>query len=137
MLFGPGEAQRWLMEHVYPEEGGESDPTTMAQVQAAMELLSGVRGNAVFMLHVEGWSDDEVARYLARYQLLSEARAYKALEFLKSPLWRAYTFTYIYGKQILLPLLHGNDRQAVFLRFLTEQITPSQLVAWAGEGNLS
>ena len=45
------------------------------------------------------------------------------------PLWRAYIFTYLYGKRLMRPLLQGPDRLAVFRRFLTEQVTPSQLAA--------
>jgi hypothetical protein len=132
MLFGPGEAHVWLAQHVYPQVGIESDAATMTQTQQAASLLAGVRGNAVFMLHVDGRSDDDVARYLIQYSLISEARARKALEFLKSPLWRAYTFTYLYGKQLLQPLLQGEDRLTVFRRLLTEQVYPSLLVEWAG-----
>lgn len=132
MVFAPGEAKQWLAESVYPEAGIEPETAGDQELlNRAAELLAGVRGNAVFMLHAEGRSDEEVVKYLSRYALMPEARARKAMEFLKSPLWRAYTFTYFYGKKLMMPLLQGPDRLAVFRRLLTEQVYPSLLVQWA------
>jgi hypothetical protein len=133
MVFAPGEARRWLAEEVYPEAGvAPVSAGDQELLNRAAELLAGVRGNAVFMLHAEGRPDEEVVRYMSRYALLPEARARKALEFLKSPLWRAYAFTYFYGKRLMQPLLQGPDRLTVFHRLLTEQVYPSLLVEWAG-----
>jgi hypothetical protein len=130
MIFGPGEMGRWLAEEIYPAAGIEPDGADMDLLARATELLAGVRGNAVFMLHAHGQSDDEVVRYLMRYLLLPEDRARKSLEFLKSPLWRSYTFTYFYGKRLMKPLLQGADRLAIFRRLLTEQTYPSLLSEW-------
>ncbi len=127
-IFAPGEARAWLRAHVYPRAGLAVDDVDEAKLEQAEALLRGVRGNAVFLLHEDGHSDDEVAAYLTRYSLLNATRARKALEFLKSPLWRAYTFTYFYGRDLMLPLLQGADRQAVFRRLLTEQVYPSLLL---------
>jgi hypothetical protein len=130
MIFAPGETHSWLREHVYPQAGIDLGDVDDEVVSRADRMLSGVRGNAVFLLHEDGRSDDEVVAYLQQYGLLSEVRARKALDFLKSPLWRAYTFTYYYGRRLMLPLLQGDDRQAVFRRILTEQVYPSLLVEW-------
>ena len=129
-IFAPGEASAWLRAHVYPKVGLAVDAVDEAKLEQAEAMLRGVRGNAVFLLHEDGRSDDEVAAYLMRYSLLNEARARKALEFLKSPLWRAYTFTYFYGRDLMLPLLQGGDRHAMFRRLLTEQVYPSLLAEW-------
>ncbi|MCW5852635.1 MAG: hypothetical protein KIT87_21365 [Anaerolineae bacterium] len=129
-IFAPGEAHAWLRAHVYPMVGLTLDDVDEARVEQAEAMLRGVRGNAVFLLHEDGRSDDEVVAYLMRYSLLNEQRALKALEFLKSPLWRAYTFTYFYGRDLILPLLQGGDRRAVFGRLLTEQVYPSLLAKW-------
>lgn len=131
MLFAPGEARAWVEQHIYPVVGLAPDDVDAEALRRAGEMLAGVRGNAVFLLHVDGRSDDDVAAYLMRYSLLNEARARKALEFLKSPLWRAYAFTYIEGRRLMQPLLQGPDRHAVFHRLLTEPVYPSLLVEWA------
>ncbi|HWI51917.1 MAG TPA: hypothetical protein VNT01_07235 [Symbiobacteriaceae bacterium] len=131
MIFGQSEARTWLSDQLYPAAGIEAVYEDQAKLNRAAELLAGVRGNAVFMLHAEGRPDDEVVRYLVRYGLMPEDRARKAMSFLKSPLWRAYTFTYFYGKRLMLPLLQGEDRLQVFRRLLTEQVYPSLLLEWA------
>ncbi|HYG57080.1 MAG TPA: hypothetical protein VD902_03330 [Symbiobacteriaceae bacterium] len=131
MIFEPGEAKRWLADEVLPEAGMEPEAADGAKLNRAAELLAGVRGNAVIMLHAEGRPAEEVVQYLMQYTLLPEERARKSMQFLQSPLWRAYTFTYYYGRRLMLPLLQGPDRLSVFRRLLTEQIYPSQLLEMA------
>jgi hypothetical protein len=67
---------------------------------------------------------------MERWALYQPREARKQLEFLQSPLWRAYIFTYIYGRQLLAPLLSGADRFAVFERVATQPVYPSLLAAW-------
>lgn len=131
MIFQSGEARSWLSQEVYPVAGIEAEYADQARLNRATELLAGVRGNAVFMLHAEGRPDEEVVGYLQRFGLMPEDRARKSLSFLKSPLWRAYTFTYFYGRRLMLPLLQAEDRLQIFRRLLTEQVYPSLLVEWA------
>ncbi len=131
MLFAPGEAERWLAEHIYPLAGISPDGADLAKVNRASGLMAGARGNAAFMLHEEGRPEDEVVQYLMKYTLVPEERARKSLQFIKSPLWRAYIFTYFYGKRLTHPLVQGSDRLATFRRLLTEQVYPSLLVEWA------
>jgi hypothetical protein len=133
MIFPSAEAREWLGREVYAPAGIDTAaaPGDYSLMSRAAELLAGVRGNAVIMLHAEGRPADEVVRYLMRYGLMPEDRARKAMGFLQSPLWRAYTFTYFYGRRLMLPLLQGEDRLTVFRRLLTEQVYPSMLLEWA------
>jgi hypothetical protein len=126
MVFTPDEAEQWAAEHLYPEASIESAPGDMVKLFKASELLEAIEGNAAFMLN-EGHPDEEVKQYLMKYKMLPDEHAQKALEFLKSPFHEAYVFTYYYGKQLMHPWLQGPDRNAVFLRFLTEQLCPSDL----------
>jgi len=89
--------------------------------------MAGIDGNARFMLS-EGRSDEEVKQYVAKYAMLPDEYAQKSVEFLKDPFHEAYIFTYFYGRQLMKPWLEGSDKQAVFKRFLTEQLCPSDLV---------
>jgi len=131
MIFAPGEAERWLEEHIYPLAGITPDGADQAKLSRAAGLVAGVRGNACFMLHEEGRPEDEVVQYLMKYSLLPEDRARKSLQFLKSPLWRSYTFTYFYGKRLMRPLVQAKGGLTNFHRLLTEQVYPSMLVEWA------
>lgn len=127
VIFSPKESNAWLTDTILPQVGITPLPGDLTKIKQAQKLLRGVQSNVAFMLHVDGCSDDEAVAYLMRYALISEVRSRKSLEFLKSPLWRAYTFTYFYGYNMMRPMLQGDDRQAVFRRLLTEQVYPSLL----------
>jgi hypothetical protein len=83
------------------------------------------------MLHDEHRDPDEVAAFLRRWLLLDDARARQMLRFLSSPLWRAYTSTYVEGYRLLRQWL--DDRPAGvslverFGRLLDEPLIPSAL----------
>ena len=53
------------------------------------------------MLHDEHRDVDDVVAFLQRWLLTSETRARQSLRFLSSPLWRAYTSTYVEGYRLL------------------------------------
>ncbi len=85
------------------------------------------------MLHDEHRDVDEVAAYLQRWLLVDDTRARQMLKFLSSPLWRAYTSTYVEGYRLLRGWL--DDRPAGvglterFGRLLDEPLIPSSLRA--------
>ena len=76
----------------------------------------------------QGRPDIEVMGYMQKYMLISDEEAPKCLEFLKVPFQETYVFTYFYGKQLMEPWVQGPDRLQVFRRFLTEEITPTDLL---------
>ncbi len=127
MIFTPGEQQQWLAEQIYPAVGIQPLPVDWAKLRDVFDLLHGVRGNAVFLLR-EGRPDREVKQYLMRYYMTNDEVAAKMLNYLKRPFREAYVFTYFRGRQLMQPWLQGADRLAVFRRFLTEQLYPSELV---------
>lgn len=127
MIFTPTEAEQWSAEYLYPEAGIEPASVDMEKLYRAGELMAGIDGNARFILS-EGRPDEEVKQYLVKYWLLPEEYAQKSIDFLKDPFREAYIFTYFYGRQLMKPWLEGPDKQAVFKRFLTEQLCPSDLV---------
>ena len=85
------------------------------------------------MLHDEHRDADEVVAFLQRWLLVNDTRARQALRFLSSPLWRAYTSTYVEGYRLLRAWL--DDRPATetlthrFGRLLDEPLIPSTLRA--------
>ena len=133
MVFAPGEAQRWLAEHVYPEVGVEAEPVDETVIKLIDDLFWVSRTNAIFMLHEEGRSTDEAVRYLMSHTQETEQRARRSLGMLTSPLYRTYLFTYSEGRRLMAPLLRGENRLDVFRRLLTEQVYPSLLAegAWS------
>jgi len=83
------------------------------------------------MLHDEHRDPDQVAAYLSRWLLVDDARARQMLRFLASPLWRAYTSTYVEGYRLLREWLdaapQAASRTARFARLLDEPLSPCAL----------
>ncbi len=102
-------------------------------IDEAERKLEGISGNAAFLLHDRGASDDEVVAYIQRYRLATPEEARKTLSFLKAARNRSYIFTYRYGGELLDALFAAHsDRDAWFARLLTEPVTPGQIRGWIG-----
>lgn len=126
MIFSEGEAEQWLVEHLYQPLQKDVDATVLLRLRQVSQILGSVWDNAALLLD-EGRSDQEVAQYFTKFMLLAEDRAAQMVTHLKHPIWGRYELTYANGQKLMRPWLRGSDRLAVFRRFLTEQFTPSQL----------
>lgn len=92
--------------------------------------LSAIRGNAAILRHGDGWSHDQVLRYLEEVGRLPTARAEGVLAFIEAPLWRTYAFVYAEGETMVrrwLEVVPAADRPARFGRLLREALTPGML----------
>jgi hypothetical protein len=128
---GPGWG-RWAQE-IYADLGLRFDGERAEALAAARAELADVRQDAALMLHDEHRDADEVAAYLQRWLLINDSRARQSLRFLSSPLWRAYTSTYIEGYRLLRAWLDdrpdGVGLTERFTRLLDEPLIPSSLRA--------
>jgi len=130
---GPGWG-RWASE-IYADLGLRFDGERAGALSEASAALAEVRQDAALMLHDEHRDVDEVAGYLQRWLLVDDVRSRQMLKFLSSPLWRAYTSTYVEGYRLLRAWL--DDRPAGvglterFGRLLDEPLIPSSLRAEA------
>lgn len=122
----------WAAE-IYADLGLRFDGERAEAVSQATAALADVRQDAALMLHDEHRDVDDVVAYLKRWLLVNDQRARQMLRFLSSPLWRAYTSTYVEGYRLLRAWL--DDRPAEvsltdrFGRLLDEALIPSSLVA--------
>jgi hypothetical protein len=120
----------WAQE-IYADLGLAFDGEKAQQLSAASGQLISVRQDAALMLHDEGRSHDDVAGFLERWSLSTPERARQSLRFLSSPLWRAYTSTYVEGYRLLGGWLDQAatpaDRTDRFRRLLDEPLVPSSL----------
>lgn len=128
---GPGWGA-WAAE-IYADLGLQFDGARAEAVSEAAAALADVRQDAALMLHDEHRDADEVADYLRRWLLVTDDRARQSLRFLSSPLWRAYTSTYVEGYRLLRGWLDAAPPGVVlterFGRLLDEPLTPSTLRA--------
>ncbi|MHA3019842.1 DUF885 domain-containing protein [Mycobacterium sp. BMJ-28] len=122
----------WAAE-IYADLGLRFDGERAAAVSEASAALADVRQDAALMLHDEHRDVDEVVAYLSTWLLTTETRARQMLKFLSSPLWRAYTSTYVEGYRLLRGWLDARPVEVSlterFGRLLDEPLIPSALRA--------
>ncbi len=122
----------WAAE-IYADLGLRFDGERAVAVSQASAALADVRQDAALMLHDEHRDVDDVVAFLQRWQLTSEPRARQSLKFLSSPLWRAYTSTYVEGYRLLRSWLDARPADVTlterFGRLLDEPLVPSALRA--------
>jgi hypothetical protein len=128
---GPGWGA-WAAE-IYADLGLRFDGERAEAVSAATTALADVRQDAALMLHDEHRDVDDVVAFLQRWLLVDESRARQMLRFLSSPLWRAYTSTYVEGYRLLRGWLDARPADVSltkrFGRLLDEPLIPSALRA--------
>ena len=127
MLFTQEEEQQWLAEQLYPRAGLQISPEEASWTSPIDKLWMSVQKNAALLLH-EGYAQQEVQQYFQQYLRLSAKEAEQFVSYLQRPFRQAYVFTYTAGADLMGPWLQGADRHTVFTRFLTEPITPSDLL---------
>jgi len=117
---------RWAQD-VFADLGLHFDGERAEAITNARAPLGLINQDAALLLHDRGASQDDVVAHLCRWGLVPEIRARKSLEFLTSPLWRAYTSTYAEGYRLLGAWLDAGDEQERFRRLLDEPLTPSAI----------
>jgi hypothetical protein len=129
VAIGPGWG-RWAAE-IYADLGLRFDGERAEAIGEASAALANVRQDAALMLHDEHRDADEVADFLRCWLLVDDARGRQMLRFLSSPLWRAYSSTYVEGYRLLRGWLDarpdGVNLSERFVRLLDEPLIPSAL----------
>ena len=128
-----GGSQGWGVwaTDIYADLGLRFDGERAEKVSEATAALADVRQDAALMLHDEHRDVDDVVDFLKRWLLVNDERARQMLRFLSSPLWRAYTSTYVEGYRLLRGWLDARpDGVTLTERFgtlLDEPLIPSSL----------
>src|SRR6478609_8395104 len=116
---------------IYADLGLAFDGERALAVSEAAAALADVRQDAALMLHDEHRDVDDVVEFLKRWLLVNDERARQMLRFLSSPLWRAYTSTYVEGYRLLRGWLEARPDDVSlterFGRLLDEPLIPSSL----------
>ncbi|MCP2261320.1 hypothetical protein LX15_005041 [Streptoalloteichus tenebrarius] len=126
IVFPGDEAQAWLTDNVLAAHGIEPDGSDFAAVHRAQNILFGVWANTA-LLAAEGRPDTELAAYLSRWALLSEAESGAALGTLRATGMALYVLSYFHGWRLLDSWLATPDRTTRVRRLLTEQLLPADL----------
>lgn len=130
-VFSDAELEDWFRSELLPRAGlAHIDARQLMAFFKVADKMSGLTGNAAFMLHDQKKSEDEVCAYLQKYGLLTEREARQSIKFISNPLYRSYTFTYHIGYDILKELFAKKDRDTYFKKLLEEPVTPGQIQEW-------
>ncbi|THF84874.1 hypothetical protein E7T09_19775 [Deinococcus sp. KSM4-11] len=125
------EELEWLAGDLAAYAGlNPDDVRAYVQASQAMEPLRSVNASAALLLHDEQRPAAEVLAFLETYGVLTPERARQSLRFISTPMFRAYTFTYSAGKELVGDFLKTGGPGA-FRRLLTEPLTPGRLRAEA------
>lgn len=120
----------WAAE-IYADLGLRFDGERAAAVSEASAALADVRQDAALMLHDEHRDADDVIEFMQRWLLTTPERARQSMRFLSSPLWRAYTSTYVEGYRLLRGWLDARPADVSlterFGTLLDEPLVPSSL----------
>ncbi|MFC3831490.1 MULTISPECIES: hypothetical protein [Deinococcus] len=106
------------------------DVRAYAHAARVMDRLRAVNASAALMLHEQQRPEAEVLTFLETYNLLTPERARQSLRFISNPTFRAYTFTYAAGRELVGDFLAAGGSGA-FGRLLREPLTPARLRAEA------
>jgi hypothetical protein len=121
----------WYRKEILPRAGmTHIDAARMMEIDRAAKQMSGLWGNAAFMLYEQKKGTNEITPYLQKYGLDSEQEAEHAIRFISDPLSRSYIFTYHIGRGLLEELFTHGARDKYFARLLEEPVTPSQIRQW-------
>jgi hypothetical protein len=136
IIFAEPELQAWLRDKFYPHVGAQcaADVERDRAIAEARRKLRPLGGNAAFLLHRDGASEQSVVEYVQRYGANTEKRARQLYRFISSPLSRSYIFTYHYGYKLLSRYVAAGDRVAHFRTLLEQPLTPSRVERWIGDG---
>jgi hypothetical protein len=117
---------------VLAELGLGFDGELAEAVEDAAGVLVRVRQDAALLLHAQRAPTEDVLGHLRRWLLVSDQRAGQILQFLRHPLWRAYTTTYVEGAALARRWWERDPRPERFRWLLDEPCTPAALRADAG-----
>lgn len=127
MIFPNDSHYAWNVEVLLPAAGlpveaGLAD--RLRRIDRAAAELRYVNGNAAILYHTGLITKAGAVDYMQTYGLATPERAAKSVSFFTHPLFRAYTFTYSVGYDLIAAT---DNPTATFGRLLTEQVLPSEI----------
>jgi hypothetical protein len=128
-VVGPGWGR--AAAQVLGELGLGFDGDLAERIEDVRGVLARVRQDAALLLHEYRAPPGEVLAYLRRWMLVDDTRAAQVLRFLRHPLWRAYTTTYVEGAALVGRWWERDPRPDRFRRLLDEPLTPAAVRAEA------
>jgi hypothetical protein len=117
----------WVCEVILPAVGIQGEPSAhLLRLNQAGRMLRYISGNAAILYHSGKLNKAQTLDYYQTYAMVDEKRAEQSFSFINHPLFRAYTFTYTTGYDLITEAANG-DKTPIFLKLLTDGILPSEI----------
>lgn len=117
----------WVSQVILPAVGLPGEPADqLLRINNAARMLRYISGNAAILYHSGQLTVEQILDYYQTYAMLDEKRAAQSFSFITHPLFRAYTFTYTTGYDLIAEAANG-DKTPVFLKLLLNGILPSEI----------
>ena len=131
IVFDDASRREFLAGTLAPIAGLDpADVLAYDTVVRALEPLKHAGPEAARMLLDERLPDDDVVAFMRRYELLSEEKARKSVDFART--YRSYVYNYTLGEDLVKDYVGaGPDRVERFFGLLRGPIVPSQIAAGA------
>jgi hypothetical protein len=125
----PGKSRfEWVCDVILPTVGIDGEPADqLLRLSRAGRMLRYISGNAAILYHTGKLNKEQTLDYYQTYAMVDEKRAEQSFSFITHPLFRAYTFTYTTGYDLITEAARGN-KTPVFLALLKDGILPSEIV---------
>ena len=136
IIFTESELEAWLVDTFYPLAGITVNVARDRALANARRQLRALSGNAAFLLHRDGASEQAVVDYIQRYGARTEKQARQSYRFIANPLFRSYVFNYHYGRDLLSRYIALGDRIDRFQTLLEQPLTPSRVEQWIAQPNI-
>jgi len=127
IIFTEPELEAWLRDAFYPLAGITVNVARDRAIANARRQLRALSGNAAFLLHRDGASEQSVVDYIQHYGARTEKQARQSYRFIANPLFRSYVFNYHYGRDLLSRYITVGDRITRFQTLLEQPLTPSRV----------
>ncbi|MFZ0546191.1 MAG: hypothetical protein WAM60_12170 [Candidatus Promineifilaceae bacterium] len=134
IIFPHNSSYEWVNEVILPAAGIDPEPVEQTiRLNKSGRLLRHVMGNAAILYHTGQLNKEQTVDYFQTYGLATKERAEKGFSFISDPLFRAYTFTYTSGYDLIAEAAGEGKRQGdktpIFLHLLKNGVLPSEIGA--------
>ncbi len=126
VLFTDKEKVQFILDEVCHDPSNTNLDLLMKYEQSEGQLLK-ILNNIAIYAHEDGWSDDELVKYVLDFDLIPEKYIRRQLQTIRHPLWSTYVFNYTYGETLIKHKFGKNPSPKDFQMLLIKPFLPSDL----------
>ena len=119
----------WIAKELIPSLGQPKvEVAELYHRHKATMSLGNCGANVALLYHSGKLEEPEAIEYIETYWLMNHKEAQEVFQFIQSPLYRTYVFTYSEGYKLLEDAAKGEGKLPLFLRMINEHLLPVDLI---------